>query len=114
MPAARIEALTDGIFAVAMTLLIFDLKVPKVPQDIPFSQFAATLAALWPRLLCFVMSFMTTGTLWVAHRGQFHWIERTDRFALWINLLFLLFVSALPFSTNLLAEYPRQPLAVMV
>lgn len=112
--AGRIESLTDGVFAVAMTLLIFDLKIPKVPQDATLSQFIAALTALWPQVLCFVTSFLTTGTLWVAHRGQFHWIERTDRFALWINLVFLLLITAIPFSTNLLAAYPHQSISVVV
>jgi len=113
LSSARIEALADGLFAIAMTLLIFDLKAPSITGTSPVALMQATLA-LWPQAGCFAMSFITTATLWVAHRGQFHYIVRTDRPLLWINIFFLLLVSFIPFVTSLLGKYPENPFAIIL
>src|SRR5450631_4181947 len=89
LSAARIEALSDGVFAIAMTLLIFELKVPVLPKGVSAAVLVRGILALWPQASCFALSFITAGTLWVAHRGQFHYIHRTDRQLLWINIVFL-------------------------
>ncbi len=118
LSSTRIEALSDGVFAIAMTLLIFELKVPVLPQGASAASLAIALLAMWPQAACFAMSFITAGTLWVAHRGQFHYIRRTDRPLLWINIVFLLFVllfvSTIPFVTGILGQYPEYPLAVIL
>ena len=113
LSSARIEALADGLFAIAMTLLIFDLKAPTITDRSPLALAHAVLA-IWPQAACFVMSFITTATLWVAHRGQFHYIVRTDRPLLWINIVFLLLVSIIPFVTSLLGKYPQNAFAIML
>lgn len=112
LSASRIEALSDGVFAIAMTLLIFQLKVPAFPKGVSARDLADGVLAMWPQAACFALSFITAGTLWVAHRGQFHYIHRTDRPLLWINIIFLLFVSVIPFVTALLGQYPTYTLAV--
>jgi len=103
----RIEALADGIFSVAMTLLVLEIKLPQ-------SEIYATDAALWQRLASlegnvtiYVISFLVLGMFWISHHYQFHFVERTDRALLWINLLFLLTVSTVPFSTALLGQHTR-------
>lgn len=114
LSAARMEALSDGVFAIAMTLLIFQLKVPDLPAGAPAQALLESVLRLWPQAFCFALSFVTAGALWVAHRAQFHYIHRTDRPLLWINILFLLFVSTIPFVTALLGQYPAYTLAVVI
>jgi uncharacterized membrane protein len=108
---ARVEALADGIFAVAMTLLILDVKVPAVAHP---AELAHELLALWPKCLSYLISFVMLGVYWVGHHAQFHLIRHTDRVLLWINILFLMSISFVPFSTALLSTYPHQQLAVGV
>jgi len=111
----RIEALSDGIFAFAMTLLVLDVKIPKLPEPlVNQGVLAQTLLDLWPKFLTFAMSFVTLGFFWAAHHGYSHFLKRTDRYFLWINLLFLLIVVFMPFSTDLLGDYPRHRIAEMV
>jgi uncharacterized membrane protein len=95
----RVEALADGIFAVAMTLLVLDVHPPAVqqpPGDWFFSQ--------WPRLFAYALSFMLLGVYWVSHHAHFQYIKRTNRTLLWINIVFFLFISLIPFSTSWLAD----------
>lgn len=111
----RIEALSDAIFAFAMTLLVLDVKIPKIPGELVTHAFLSqTLLDLWPKFLSFAMSFVILGLFWVAHHGYSHFLKRTDRTFLWINLMFLMVVVFVPFSTDLLGDYPRQRLAAMV
>jgi uncharacterized membrane protein len=108
---ARIEALTDGIFAVAMTLLVLDIKVPEIDD---FSQLPRELQTLWPKVLSYAISFVMLGIYWVGHHNQFHLIRGADRALLWINILFLMTISFVPFSTALLSAYPQQQIALTV
>jgi len=107
---SRVETLADGVFAIAMTLLVLDLRVPQTAPE----GLGTALSALLPRLLSFVLSFALLGIYWVAHHVQFHYIRRTDRPFLWINILFLLAVAIVPFSAALLGAYWREPLAIAV
>jgi len=100
----RIEALADGIFAVAMTLLVLDIKMPETLTY-------ATDADLWRRLIglehaiaSYVISFVILSVYWIAHHFQFHFIIRTDRGLLWINLYLLLCVALVPFTTDLVGD----------
>lgn len=109
----RIEALTDGVFAIAMTLLVFGIRVPEVPSGSALA-LSHRLAKIWPHFLIYAISFINLSVYWVGHHGQFHYIRRTDRVLLWINLFFLLFVTFIPFSTALMGEYPNQPISVIL
>ena len=98
-----------------MTLLVLDVKIPKIPEAMMTQGFLArTLLALTPKFLSFVMSFVILGIFWIAHHGYSHFLKRTDRYFLWINLLFLMVVVFVPFSTDLLGDYPRHRIAEMV
>lgn len=108
---SRIEALTDGIFAVAMTLLILDIKVPVVSDA---AQLPRELFALWPKCASYAISFLMLGIYWVGQHNQFHLIRRTDRALLWINIVFLMTISFVPFSTALLSSYSSQQAALIV
>jgi uncharacterized membrane protein len=110
----RVEALTDGVFAVAMTLLVLDIKVPELQPPLDISQLPARLLALWPKFLSYTISFVILGVYWVGHHIQLSFIRRMDRPLLWINLLFLLWVVLVPFSTALLSEYPMTQIAITV
>ena len=109
---ARIEALTDGIFATVMTILVLTLHVPQL--NVPEQDLAGEVLALWPSILVYVLSFVTLGLYWVGHHAQFHYIKHVDRPLLWINILFLLTIGFIPFSTSLLQDYPWPPTAVRV
>lgn len=112
----RLAALSDGVFAVAMTLLVLDLKTPSVPkraQDPVWSGSGggsehALLHGLThsvaPRLLPYAMSFLTLGIFWVGQQAQLESLGRTNRALTWIQLTFLLAVTLMPFSTGLLAQ----------
>ncbi len=110
----RIETLADGIFAIVMTLLVFNLKVPELLPGMALSDLPARLLELWPKLLSYIISFGVTGIYWIAHHNQFFYIKRADRWLLWINILFLMLVALTPFSAALLGEYPSSEIAVAV
>ena len=107
----RVEALTDGIFAVAMTLLVIDLKVPD-PHDIHSpQQLAQALADQVPKVMSWLISFYVLATFWIAHHRLFHYVRQVDRGLLWRNLHQLAFVSLMPFSAALIGEYPNTTIA---
>ena len=110
----RIEALTDGICAIVMTLLVLELMGGPLAEARNAQEVTAALVALWPKVASFVISFVVAAILWVAHHSQFHWVRRTDRRHIWINLLFLLALSLLPFSAALLGAHPGARVSVLV
>jgi uncharacterized membrane protein len=112
--SARIEALSDGVFAVAMTLLIIDIRVPQLPGHPTFSDLAIAVVALWPHFATYAVSFLIVGLYWVSHHLLFDLIRRSDRGLMWINLIFLLFVVVIPFSTALLGRYSDNRFAILV
>jgi uncharacterized membrane protein len=101
----RLAALSDGLFAVAMTLLVLDLKVPASEAIATDRALLAALAELAPRLVIYLMSFLTLGIFWVGQQTQLSHFARSDRHLTWINLAFLFAVSLMPFSTSLMAEF---------
>jgi uncharacterized membrane protein len=108
----RIEALTDGVFAVAMTLLVLDIKVPELLEPQGIAELPLKLVALWPKFVAYAISFVILGVYWVGHHMQLSFIRRADRPLLWINVLFLLWVALVPFSTALLSEYSTTRVAI--
>jgi uncharacterized membrane protein len=101
----RLAALSDGIFAVAMTLLLLDLHVPAKEAIHSDPDLAHALLALAPQLAVYLMSFLTLGIFWVGQQSQLNRLERSDRNFTWLNLAFLFCVTMMPFSTRLLAEF---------
>src|SRR5205807_1860197 len=99
----RLAALSDGIFAVAMTLLVLDLHVPPSESIGTEQDLLNALGSLSPRLLTYLMSFMTLGIFWVGQQTQLNHFARSDRNLAWIHIGFLLAVTLMPFSTGLLA-----------
>jgi uncharacterized membrane protein len=110
----RLAAISDGVFAFAMTLLVLDLRVPAGDFIHSERDFLHALAALTPNVLTYVMSFMTLGIFWVGQQTQLNKVERSDRDLSWIHLAFLLAVTLVPFSTKLLAAFIAYRTALLV
>ena len=99
---SRMEAFSDGIFAIASTLLVLDLAVPHVGPDV-----AQKLHDQWPIYLAYLVSFLSIGQAWLNHSVITEYLDRADSILLRLNLVLLFFVSLLPFPTHLVAEYLR-------
>lgn len=111
---ARIEALTDGIFAFAMTLLVTTLELPTVSGAIPSMDVARILLENFPGFLHYVIAFAALAGFWVGHHMQFHALRFVDRRMIWLNIALLLFVALVPFSTDLVGDYPDIALASII
>jgi uncharacterized membrane protein len=101
----RIEAFSDAVFAIAITLLIIEIGVPHLDEDPPGTTLPQALVGLWPSFLAYVISFLQIGVIWANHHNRFRFIERSDHGLLFLNILFLMCVAFIPFPTALLAEY---------
>jgi uncharacterized membrane protein len=107
----RMEALTDGIFAIAMTLLVLELKVPDLPKSASAHEVLQRIGEEAPAAISFVISFLYCGLLWVLHHMAMHFIRHLQMALVWLNLLFLMSVSTMPFSCGLLAHFLRNRVA---
>jgi uncharacterized membrane protein len=107
----RLEGLSEAIYAVAMTLLVLDLRLP---TNLAGNQLPSVLRHLLPNLITYALSFMTLGVLWTAHLVQSHWVEHISRLYIWMKIVFLMFIVLIPFSTQLLAAYEYERLSVMI
>jgi uncharacterized membrane protein len=110
----RVEALTDGIFAVAMTLLVIELKVPDPATVVVERDLMVGIVALVPTFVSWVISFFVLAIFWFAHHRQFHYVRVVDAGLLWRSILHLSFVSLMPFSSALAGEYGKLPFAQVV
>jgi uncharacterized membrane protein len=106
----RLEAFSDGVFAIVITLLILNIHIPDVrPIALP-----TALVNILPELLTYVMSFFIVGLYWHLHHQVATQIKLIDEPFIWLNLVWLLFVSVLPFPTSLLGQYPLQPIPLTI
>ncbi len=103
----RSEALSDGVFAIAMTILVLSFKLPTLPPTAPNVEVASAIYALWPALLTYSVAFIGLGVYWILHHMVFHVVRVVDGTLLWLNILFFLFISVLPFSVQLVDQFPR-------
>ena len=110
----RIAALSDGIFAFAMTVLVLEIHIPDKLDIHSEAELCAGLAALAPRIVTWLLSLMTLGIFWVGQQTHLDHIEHADRDLSWLHFLFLALVTALPFSTRLLAEFITYKTAFLV
>ena len=101
----RIAALSDGIFAFAMTVLVLEIHIPEKPDIHSEAELWAGLVALAPRIVTWLLSLMTLGIFWVGQQTQINQLARTDRNVSWLHFVFLALITVLPFSTRLLAEF---------
>lgn len=104
MRVERLQALADGVFAIALTLLVLELPTPHDPTHL-----GRELLHQWPFYLAYVVSFVTVGIVWINHHRLMDTVATADRALLELTLLLLMFVAAVPWPTGLLAEYVRDP-----
>ena len=114
----RISAFSDGVFSIAITLLVLNLHVPTISSKVPSYRLSGELLdqlrTQWPNLLSYILSFVIIGIYWIAHHNMFHYIKRSNRPFLWINILLLMCVAFIPFPAGLLGQYPQQPISVII
>src|SRR5258705_1807136 len=113
MASGRLEALGDGIFSVAMTILVIELALPAVKGS-GWNDFVYAIGELWHGLLCYMISFIVLGIMWFGHRMMFEYIGRTNRYFIFLGVLFYMVVCLVPFSTRFLAENTLKWYAIMV
>jgi uncharacterized membrane protein len=101
----RVEALNDGIYAVAMTLLVLELRVPDTLAHASDSGFVNALVQLLPKFIAWVLSFFILAVFWMGHQRAFHYVRHVDIGLVWINIVALLFASLMPFSSALIGEH---------
>jgi uncharacterized membrane protein len=110
----RVEALTDGIFAIAMTLMVLELKVPDLPKSVSSHELLRRLGEEGPIFVSFFFSFTYCGLLWLFHHLAMHFFRHMQVALVWLNLLFLMAISVLPFSCALLGHLMRNSAALEI
>ena len=110
MKKTRLEAFSDGVFAIVITLLILNVKLPEVD----YNHLPDGLAEMLSSVGMYALSFLLIGMYWVFHHHSFSFIAEVDGVLLWLNIIFLLFLSFLPFPTSLLGKYPMKSLPIIV
>jgi uncharacterized membrane protein len=103
MSPTRLEAFSDGVFAIAITLLVLDIHIPPVGGNL-----ADELGAQWPSYVAYAVSFLTIGIIWINHHAMIRRLKAVDHEILTLNLLLLLTVGLLPFTTALMAAYLKE------
>jgi len=103
----RLETLSDGVFAVAMTLLILDIKLPPISNDISSTEYGSAIWALWPKVGVFFLSFIVLARAWELHRYIFSFLIRHDHILIYLNMAYLMAIIFVPFSTSLVGEHPK-------
>ena len=103
MSTGRVEAFSDGVFAIAITLLILTVGIDRVPHG----NLSSELVDLWPAYLAYAVSFLTIGIMWVNHHTIFRHFARVDRPLLLLNVLLLMLIAFVPFPTRVVAEFAR-------
>lgn len=101
----RIEAFSDGVFAIAITLLVIEIGVPHLKDEPGGTTLFGALTEQWPSYLGYVISFLVIGIVWANHHNRFRFIARSNHILLFLNTLFLMCVAFIPFPTAVLAEY---------
>jgi uncharacterized membrane protein len=110
----RLEGLTDAVFAIVMTLLVLEISIPVIEQSALQAELPRRLLELGPKLYSYVLSFLVLGILWTLHHRSFHSIKRSDIALVWLNIVFLMFVALIPFSTSLLGDYGTEQLSIVI
>ena len=110
----RILAFSDGVFAIVITLLALEIKVPELEAAHIATDLVPAVWALAPTIISHALSFALLGINWIAHHALFRMIERWDRNLLWLNILFLLFVASMPFPTGLVIRYSNAQISYLI
>lgn len=110
----RTEAYSDGVFAIIVTLLVLEIKVPHLNDHTSSAELLDALGGMAPKIISWVASFFFISVMWVQHHNLFRMSEKIDYGMVWLNNIFLLFICFLPFPTALMGEYPHNRPAVLL
>lgn len=113
IPTGRIETLTDGIFAIAMTLLVLSIAVPTLQAPVTPAAFSAYVTSILPQIFIYVISFILLAVFWMNHH-IFYIIKHSNTTLLWINILWLMSIAIVPFSTSIIGKYGEFQLAQLI
>lgn len=113
LPTNRIETLADGIFAIAMTLLVLGISVPNLPSSTDPQVFSAYIFSIIPEIFVYILSFILLAVFWLNHH-VFFVIKKSDITLLWINIFFLMSIAIVPFTTSLIGKYGKFQLSVLL
>lgn len=102
----RLIFFSDAVFAIAITLLALEIRLPATEELLSNSQLASQLAGMWHEYLAYIMSFLVIGTFWMAHHRKYRLIKHYDGGLLFLNLLFLMVVAFIPFPSSIISKYP--------
>jgi uncharacterized membrane protein len=108
------NAMSDGVFAIVITLMVFSIKIPEIAPGQAATQLSQELIKLWPDFAILALSFVILGIYWVGHNNVFLHVLRHDRLMLWLNILFLLVVALFPFPAALLIRYGEAQISVIL
>ena len=100
----RLTAFTDGVMAIAITLLVLDIRLPRPAGGLDDAALMADLLAIWPQYFGYALSFLVIGNFWVGHTRRLRTLKSVDGGLLWLNILFLLTIGFMPFATSVLSE----------
>jgi uncharacterized membrane protein len=106
MRTVRITNMADGVFAIVLTLIVFDLRIPTEIEDLFGSIFNIRNS-----ILTYIISFLLLGYYWVAHHNQVDYVKRVDQVFMWLNVIYMMLVSLVPFTANILGRYSGQSIA---
>jgi len=110
----RIEAFSDGVFSIVITLMAFQIKLPAIDPAHAAVDLPRAVLSLWPEFYTYALSFFMVGVYWIGHHNAYHHIQHSNRALLWLNLISLMLVALLPFSTSLFGRFLEQQLAVII
>ena len=109
----RLENFSDGVFAIILTLLAFQFKVPNFSNDVDIIQNWNELVKMTPHVLGFIFSFLFIGVFWVNHHHLYHAVKETNSALLWYNINFLFWITMLPFAIAMVGDHPHIPIAAV-
>lgn len=110
----RLAAITDGVYAIVITLLVLDLKAPEIPDSATSAVLAEDLVAQIPNFIAYTISFVVAAFFWINHRHLFGSLTKCDAKTLILNLVHILFITLLPYTTSLVGRYEQDQLAVVL
>jgi uncharacterized membrane protein len=110
----RLVGLSDGVFAIVLTLLVLELRVPKLPEHVSAGELWHALYGIKSKLIGFLLSFLFIASLWFSHNQLFKLFDKVDNAMLWYNNFLLLIVCFIPFPTALIGEYPKNPVGIIL
>ena len=108
----RVISFSDGVFSIAITLMVLSLTVPVIVTGDIATELPQSLISEWPTFFIYIISFLVIGNWWLVHHRLFQYINQADRTLLWLNLMFLLFITLIPFQTTMMIKYPGTFIAV--